>query len=64
MSLIDRAVEANHNYARTYNTAFANPPAPKIVVVTCMDPRLSNLPGIYSGCRNSTSTSYVPPGRP
>ena len=46
MSLIDRALEANRNYAKGYDTTNAKPPAPKIVVVTCMDPRLSDLPAI------------------
>ena len=46
MSLIDHALEANHNYAKNYNPALGKRPAPKIVVVTCMDPRLSDLPGI------------------
>jgi carbonic anhydrase len=46
MSIIDRALEANREYARTYDPARGGPPTPKIVVVTCMDPRLSDLPGI------------------
>jgi carbonic anhydrase len=46
MSIIDRVVEANRNYAKTYNPALGMHPAPKIAVVTCMDPRLSDLPGI------------------
>ena len=46
MSIIDKALEANHNYAKTYNPTLGKRPAPKIVVVTCMDPRLSNLPEI------------------
>jgi len=46
MSIIDRIVEANRNYAKTYNPALGKHPAPKIAVVTCMDPRLSDLPGI------------------
>ena len=46
MSIIDRVVEANRNYAKTYNPALGKHPAPKIAVVTCMDPRLSDLPGI------------------
>jgi carbonic anhydrase len=46
MSIIDKALEANHNYAKTYNPTLGKRPAPKIVVVTCMDPRLSDLPGI------------------
>ena len=46
MTIIDRVVEANRNYAKNYNPALGKRPAPKIAVVTCMDPRLSDLPGI------------------
>lgn len=46
MSLIDKALEANRNYAKNYNPTLGKRPAPKIAVVTCMDPRLSDLPGI------------------
>jgi carbonic anhydrase len=46
MSLIDKAIEANKNYAKKYNPANGKRPAPKVAVVTCMDPRLSDLPGI------------------
>jgi carbonic anhydrase len=46
MSIIDRALESNRNYAKGYSPAQGGRPAPKIVVVTCMDPRLSDLPGI------------------
>src|SRR3954467_6153248 len=46
MSIIDRIVEANRDYAKTYNPALGKHPAPKIAVVTCMDPRLSDLPGM------------------
>ena len=46
MSIIDRVVEANRNYAKKYDPALGKRPAPKIAVVTCMDPRLSDLPGI------------------
>jgi carbonic anhydrase len=46
MSLIDKALEANRNYAKNYNPALGGRPAPKIAVVTCMDPRLSDLTGI------------------
>jgi carbonic anhydrase len=46
MSIIDRALEANRNYAKNYNPKLGERPAPKIAVVTCMDPRLSDLPGI------------------
>ena len=46
MSIIDKALEANSNYAKSYNPTLGKPPAPKIAVVTCMDPRLSDLSGI------------------
>jgi hypothetical protein len=46
MSIIDKALEANRNYAKSYDPTLGKRPAPKIVVVTCMDPRLSDLPGI------------------
>ncbi len=46
MSIIDKALEANRNYARNFNPPPGNRPFPKIAVVTCMDPRLSDLPGI------------------
>ncbi len=46
MSLIDKALEANRNYAKAYDPTLGKRPAPKIAVVTCMDPRLSDLPGI------------------
>jgi carbonic anhydrase len=46
MSIIDRALEANLNYAKSYDPALGKRPPPKIAAVTCMDPRLSDLPGI------------------
>jgi carbonic anhydrase len=46
MSIIDQALEANREYAKNYNPTLGKRPAPKIVVVTCMDPRLSDLPAI------------------
>jgi carbonic anhydrase len=46
MSIIDKAIEANRDYARKYNPALGKRPAPKLAVVTCMDPRLSDLSGI------------------
>src|SRR5580692_4815233 len=46
MSIIDKALEANRKYEKSYDPSNAKRPAPKIVVVTCMDPRLSDLPGI------------------
>ena len=46
MSLIDKAVEANRKYAKKPDPKLAQRPTPKIAVVTCMDPRLSDLPEI------------------
>jgi carbonic anhydrase len=46
MSIIDKALAANRNYAKNYNPTLGKRPAPKIAVVTCMDPRLSDLLGI------------------
>ena len=46
MSLIDKALKANSDYAKKYDPKLGKRPAPKIAVVTCMDPRLSDLPGI------------------
>jgi carbonic anhydrase len=46
MSIIDQALEANQTYAKTYDRKLGAPPTPKIAVVTCMDPRLSDLPTI------------------
>ena len=46
MSIIDNALSANLEYMKRHDPKLANRPAPKIAVVTCMDPRLSNLPEI------------------
>jgi carbonic anhydrase len=46
MSIIDKALEANSKYAKNYDPALGKRPTPKIAVVTCMDPRLSDLSGI------------------
>src|ERR1700679_1015038 len=46
MSIVDKALAANRNYAKTYYPALGKRPAPKLAVVTCMYPRLSDLPGI------------------
>jgi carbonic anhydrase len=43
MSIIDRAIEAN---CHSYPPMLGKRPAPKIAVLTCRDPRLSDLPGI------------------
>ena len=52
MSIIDEAVKANEQYARAYNRELGAHPQPKIAVVTCMDPRLSDLEGIL-GLKNA-----------
>jgi carbonic anhydrase len=46
MSIIDKALKANKAYAKKYDSKLGGRPAPQIAVVTCMDPRLSDLPGI------------------
>ncbi len=46
MSIIDKALRANKTFAKQYDRKLGAHPAPKIAVVTCMDPRLSDLPGI------------------
>jgi carbonic anhydrase len=46
MSIIDDAIKANRKYARKHDPKLAGRPYPQIAVVTCMDPRLSNLPEI------------------
>ena len=46
MSIIDKALKANETYAQSYDPKLGERPTPKIAVVTCMDPRLSDLPGI------------------
>jgi hypothetical protein len=46
MSLIDHAIKANEQFAKTYDPKLGGHPQPKIAVVTCMDPRLSDLEGI------------------
>jgi carbonic anhydrase len=46
MSIIDKALKANQTYAKKYDRKLGAHPTPKIAVVTCMDPRLLDLPGI------------------
>ena len=43
MSLIDEALRANATIAHDYDPSRVKPPAPKIAIVTCADPRLSNI---------------------
>src|ERR1700748_2680540 len=46
MSLIDKAVIGNREFAKTPHPEMNKRPVPKLAVVTCMDPRLSDLPAI------------------
>jgi carbonic anhydrase len=47
MSIIDKAVQANRDYSKKHHDPkLAERPYPKIAVVTCMDPRLSDLTAI------------------
>jgi len=46
MSFIDEALKANQTYAKTYDRKLGGRPNTKIAVVTCMDPRLSDLAGM------------------
>jgi carbonic anhydrase len=43
MSLIDEALSANATIANDYDSSRGGPPAPKIAIVTCADPRLSSI---------------------
>jgi carbonic anhydrase len=43
MSIIDEALSANATIANDYDPDREKPPAPKIAIVTCADPRLSNI---------------------
>src|SRR6201999_4308144 len=43
MSVIDETVRANEAIANDYDPARAKPPAPRIAIVTCMDPRLTGI---------------------
>jgi carbonic anhydrase len=43
MSLIDEALSANATIANDYDRSRGGPPAPKIAIVTCADPRLTSI---------------------
>ncbi len=51
MGIIDTVLKANEEYARTYDGTLAGHPQPKVAIVTCMDPRLSDLEAIL-GLKN------------
>jgi carbonic anhydrase len=43
MSIIDEALTANAIIANDYDHSHSRPPAPQIAIVTCADPRLSDI---------------------
>jgi carbonic anhydrase len=43
MSLIERAISVNRKRAERHDPSLAQKPAPKIAILTCMDPRLNDL---------------------
>src|SRR5277367_6993815 len=43
MSIIDVALKANATAAKDFDSSRGKPPAPKIAIVTCADPRLSDI---------------------
>jgi hypothetical protein len=43
MSIIDEALSANATIASGYDPARGKPPAPRIAIVTCADPRLTGI---------------------
>jgi carbonic anhydrase len=43
MSIIDQTLSANATIANGYDPGRGGPPAPKIAIVTCADPRLSSI---------------------
>jgi carbonic anhydrase len=46
MSVIDKAIAGNREYAKAPDPKLADRPRPKLAVVMCMDPRISDLPAI------------------
>jgi carbonic anhydrase len=43
MSLIEHAIAASRKTAERHDPSLANKPAPKVAILTCMDPRLNQL---------------------
>jgi carbonic anhydrase len=43
MSLIEHAIAVNRKRAEHHDPSLAQKPAPKIAILTCMDPRLNEL---------------------
>lgn len=50
MSAIDDALKANEVFAKNYNSAMGKPSAPKLVIVTCMEPPMTDL-GLILGLK-------------
>jgi carbonic anhydrase len=44
VSIIDEALSANATIADDYDASRGQPPAPRIAIVTCADPRLTDIP--------------------
>jgi carbonic anhydrase len=43
MSIIEHAIAASRKTAQQHDPSLANKPAPKVAILTCMDPRLNDL---------------------
>lgn len=43
MTIVDNALSANATIANGFDRSRGKPPAPKIAIVTCADPRLTNI---------------------
>src|ERR1700689_1444668 len=43
MSIVDGALSANATIAEGFDPSRGKPPAPRIAIVTCADPRLTNI---------------------
>src|SRR5580704_19312658 len=43
MSMIEGAIAANRKNAEHHDSSLANKPAPKVAILTCMDPRLNDM---------------------
>jgi carbonic anhydrase len=43
MSLIEHAIAASRKTAQQHDRSLANKPAPKVAILTCMDPRMNQL---------------------
>jgi carbonic anhydrase len=43
MSLIDQAIISSQASAKNHDPSLANKPAPKVAIITCMDPRMNGL---------------------